>query len=179
MNLRRVILPDGPACPSRVSGWELRLPPLGLPVLRRISLCRHAVAITPMDTRVGSSRSPVKPRACGLPHPFAGSASTLPVSRPAQRSLTLRPACSRSRPRRPFPSEASAVLLPPLPLRLLPAGAKVARWDLHPLKKGAFARRALSLFLPQTSCSVDAKYRTNITQDVLRNIMDANFRAFP
>ena len=36
--------PHGPACPSRASGWEDALPPLGLPVLRAISLlqtCRR------------------------------------------------------------------------------------------------------------------------------------------
>jgi hypothetical protein len=62
---------------------------------------RHAVAITPVGPQVGSSRSP---ETCdsGLPHPFAGSAPTLNVSRPAQRSLTLRPGCSRSPPRDPF-----------------------------------------------------------------------------
>ena len=38
-------------------------------------------------------------------------------------------------------SKASAVSLPPLPLRLLPAGAKVAGRDLHPLKSAALARR--------------------------------------
>jgi hypothetical protein len=87
--------PNGPAYPSRASGWESRLPPLGLPVLRPISLYRHAVAITPVGPQVGSSRSP-ETCGSGLPHPFAGSAPTLNVSRPAQRSLTLRPACSRS-----------------------------------------------------------------------------------
>ena len=44
-------------------------------------------------------------------------------------------------PKRPFPSKASAVSLPPRPLRLLPAGATVAGWDLHPLKNDTFARR--------------------------------------
>ena len=34
-----------------------------------------------------------------------GSASELPVSRPAQRSLALRPVCSLSRPWRPVPSK--------------------------------------------------------------------------
>jgi len=65
-------------------------------VLRPISLCRHAVAITPVGPQMGSCCSP---RTCGggLLHPFAGSAPTLPVSRPARRSLVLRPACSRSR----------------------------------------------------------------------------------
>jgi len=65
-------------------------------VLRPITLCKHAVAITPVGPQVGSSRSP-ETCDCGLPHPFAGSAPTLPVSRPSRRSLTLRPACSRSR----------------------------------------------------------------------------------
>src|SRR5882724_11246492 len=46
--------------------------------------------------------------------------------------LALRPACSRSRPRRPFPSKASTVLLPPLPLRLLPAGATSCRVGIAP-----------------------------------------------
>jgi len=116
---------------------------LGSPVLRPISLCKHAVAITPVGPQVGSRRSP---DACdsGLPRVSAGSAPTSNVSRPAQRSLALRPACSRGRPRRPFPSEASAVSLPPLPLRLLPAGATVAGWELHPLKIDTLARRTLT-----------------------------------
>ena len=65
-------------------------------MLRPISLSRHAVAITPVGPQEGSFRSP---DTCdrGLPHPIAGSAPTLPVSRPARRSLALRPACSRNR----------------------------------------------------------------------------------
>jgi hypothetical protein len=58
------------------------------------------------------------------PSPFeAGSAPAITLSRPAQRSRTLRPAWSRSRPRRPFAPKAPTVSLPPPPLRLLPAGA--------------------------------------------------------
>src|SRR6266702_2581081 len=93
------------------------------------------------DHRRESCRSPDETCDGGLPHPFTGSAPTLRLSRPARRSLTLRPDCSRSRPRRPFPSKASAVLLPPLPLRLLPAGTTFAGWELHPLKIDAFSRR--------------------------------------
>jgi hypothetical protein len=63
------------------------------------------------------------------------------ISRPARRSRMFWPACSRGRLTRPFPSKASAVLLPPLPLRLLLAGATVARWDLYPLKNDALERR--------------------------------------
>jgi len=84
------------------------------------------------DHRRGWCRSPGGTCDGGLPHPDAGSAPTLNVSRLAQRSLALRPACSRSRPRRPFPSKASAVLLPPLPLRLLPAGATSCRVGIAP-----------------------------------------------
>jgi len=49
--------------------------------------------------------------------------AALRFSRPAQRSLALRPACSPSRLLRPSAPEASAVSLPPLLLWLLPGGA--------------------------------------------------------
>ena len=42
---------------------------------------------------------------------------------------------------RPSTPEASAASSPPQPLRLLLAGATVARWDSHPLKTGALSRR--------------------------------------
>ena len=44
----------------------------------------------------------------------------------------------------PFTPEASAASLPPRLLQLLPAGAKVAGWDLRPLKDRALARRTLT-----------------------------------
>src|SRR5262249_32361418 len=132
--------PPGPACPSRASGWRSRAATAGASRVAQLSVCRHAVALTPAGPRTGSVRSP-EVRGVGLPCYSGRSAPALPVSRPARRSLTLRPAGSPSRPRRPSPSKASAVSLPPLPLRLLPAGAKAAGWELHPLKNCAFARR--------------------------------------
>jgi hypothetical protein len=65
------------------------------PILH-LSAYRHAVAITPVGPQQGSVRSP---DSCdrGLPRVSGGSAPTSNVSRPAQRSLTLRPACSRDR----------------------------------------------------------------------------------
>jgi hypothetical protein len=45
---------------------------------------------------------------------------------------------------RPFSSRAPTGWLPPRSSRLLPAGATVAGWELHPLKIAAFARRTLS-----------------------------------
>ena len=124
--------PHGPTCPSRVFGWETS-PTAGV---SRVALdlpvqtCRRHY---PGGTTGRGDVAPLREtRDGGLPHPLAGSAPTFPVSRPARRSLTLRPACSRSRPRRPFPSKASAVSLPPLPLRLLPAGATSCRVGIAP-----------------------------------------------
>jgi hypothetical protein len=64
-------------------------------VLRSISVYRHAAVITPVARwaliargTAYSNRFPV-PSGCGLPHPNARSASTLVVSRPAQRSLAI------------------------------------------------------------------------------------------
>jgi len=57
------------------------------------------------------------PSGGGLPQTGAGSATTLDVSRPAQRSLALRPVGSPSRLSDPFVSKAPTVSLPPPPLR--------------------------------------------------------------
>ncbi len=79
----------------------------------------------------GGYRSP-ESHSGGLPRYAGGSASTLCFSRPARRSLTLWPACSRNRLKRSFPSKASTVSSPPPPLRLLPAGATSYRAGFEP-----------------------------------------------
>src|SRR5471030_2138089 len=63
-------------------------------------LCLRAVATTP----AGSLGACIVryPSDIGLPRYSGGSAPTSPVSRPAQRSLTLRPTNSRSRQSDPF-----------------------------------------------------------------------------
>src|SRR5271163_1016663 len=68
---------------------------MGPPVLRSISVYRHAVVITPVARwaliargTAYSNRFPV-PSGGGLPHPIARSATTLDFSRPAQRSLAV------------------------------------------------------------------------------------------
>ena len=78
--------------------------PIGFPVLRWISMYRHAVVITPVARWVliargtaYSSRFHSSPAAAAFPIYLAGSASTLVVSRPARRSLALRPVGSPSR----------------------------------------------------------------------------------
>src|ERR1700722_15797190 len=67
----------------------------GFPVLRSISVYRHAAVITPVARwaliargTAYSNRFPVL-SGYGLPHLSARSASTLVVSRPAQRSLAV------------------------------------------------------------------------------------------
>ena len=93
---------------------------LGFPVLRWISVYRHAVVITPVARWVliargadYSNRFPFIPSDSGLPHPSARSASTLVVSRPAQRSLALRPVGSLHRQSDTSVSKAPTVSLPP------------------------------------------------------------------
>jgi hypothetical protein len=65
---------------------------MGVPVLRLPSSFIHAIAITPVEL-IGCI-SLTSPTSIGLLRINAGSASTFTVSRPAQRSLTLRPVCS-------------------------------------------------------------------------------------
>ena len=112
-----------------------------LPVLRAISLGRHAVATTPAGScEMLSFHSPTT---AAFPEILPGRLPHLGLSRPAQRSLTLRPAYSLSRQMRPVASKAPTISLPPSPLRLLPAGTTVAGRDLHPLKMHALARRTV------------------------------------
>ena len=87
-------------------------PPTGLPVLLLSPSCTHAATTTPAEP-VGA-RVARFPTAVSLPRISGGSASALPVSRPARRSLALRPARSLSRPRRPFVIEVlQSSSLPP------------------------------------------------------------------
>src|SRR6202521_5446841 len=90
---------------------------------------RHYPGGTPGLRRSSSARD------SGLPQETGGSAPTLPFSRPARRSLSFRPACSPSRPRRPFTPEAPMASFPPPPLRLLPAGATSCRVGFAPTGK--------------------------------------------
>ena len=104
----------GPACPSRESGWRTHSPHRkGLPVLLTSPVCRHAAANTPVGPlgliargTAYSNRFPV-PSGGGLPLPNAGSASTLVLSRPAQRSLAVTACRLAESPKRPVCLEGS------------------------------------------------------------------------
>ena len=112
----------------------------GLPVLPPPPSSMRAAVITPAEPT--GARVARFPAGGSLPRYSGGSASASPVSRPAQRSLALRPAWSLNRPRRPVAPECfsrSHYLLQPL--RLLPAGATVAERGSHPQGDDAFPRR--------------------------------------
>src|ERR1700738_1730840 len=81
-----------------------------------------------------------RPSVSAFPDSTIGSACTSTFSRLAQRSLTLRPAHSRSHQIRDRYPGASDISSPPCLPRLLPAGA-VAGWALHPLENAALSRR--------------------------------------
>ena len=128
--------PAGPSWSSRFPGWRVRAT-VGASRVAAVSLFTHAAASTPAEP-VGA-RVARFPTAVSLPRINGGSASALPVSRPAQRSLRVA-ACvlAESPTGDPSSSECfSAVRYLPAPLRLLPAGATVAGRDSHPLGHSA------------------------------------------
>ena len=87
--------------------------PHGFPVLRSISVYRHAVVNTPVARWALIARGtaysncfPV-PSGCGLPHIHARSATTLDFSRPAQCSLAITACRLAESPKRPVCLEGS------------------------------------------------------------------------
>ncbi len=104
------------------------------------SSCTHAAAHTPAETTgLSRSRPLAVPVAGSLPRYNGGSASASTFSRPARRSLALRPACSLNRPRRSVsPKCFSPFRYLHDPLRLLPAGTNKlpggirTRWSAVP-----------------------------------------------
>jgi hypothetical protein len=98
----------------------------------------------PRWTRWGSVAR-LTPTNGGLPRLTGGSAPTLPVSRPAQRSLALRPARSLSRLARPFfVGVFQRKSLPPLPAPTASGWSdQFAGWDSHPLETAVFARHTV------------------------------------
>ena len=120
----------------------------GFPVFRWISVYRHAAVITPVARWVGSLVGRPIPTVsllasgCGLPRQVAGSASTSVISRPARRSLALRPACSPrgQKPRVSLEGSDGFVTSTAAPIAT-GWSDPVARRESHPLKILDFARR--------------------------------------
>jgi hypothetical protein len=115
--------------------------PHGLPVLRSISVYRHAVVNTPVARwaliargTAYSNRFPV-PSGCGLPHIHARSATTLDFSRPAQRSLAITACRLAESPKRPVCLEGSDGFVTSTAAPIATGWSDpVAGWELHPLK---------------------------------------------
>ena len=97
--------PDRPSLP--LTGFRLvrATPPTGLPVLLPSPSSMRAAANTP----AGPAGALVAhfPASGSLPQRTGGSAPAFQVSRPAQRSLALRPAWSLDHPRRPVTPKAT------------------------------------------------------------------------
>ncbi len=112
-------------------------PPTGLPVLLLSPSSMRAAANTPAEPPGALvARFPV---GGSLPRIVGGSASATCFSRPARRSLALRPAWSLSRPRRPFSiGVLQAMSLPPSPAPIASGwndswpGGICTRWEIAP-----------------------------------------------
>ena len=115
--------------PGRPHGHGRNRPPSPVDPELLITAGASRVAFRPLcympsllPRQVGGSCSLILFPLIGLPQVRGGSAPASWISRLAQRSLTLRPARLQSRHYDPLPPEASAALLPPPLLRLLPGG---------------------------------------------------------
>ena len=78
------------------------------------------------------------PHSCSLPLLLGGSASALSLSRPAQASLTLRPAGLLSRLKRPLSRGSSPAGYPAEPLVSYQINRQLSEWNLPPLVIRAF-----------------------------------------
>ncbi len=142
-----VLRASPPPCPARPVPRGMPVgacaPPPGLPVLPPSPSCTHAAANTPAETP--GARVARFPDASCLPRNNGGSASALCFSRPARRSLALRPACSLSRPKGgPSRRSASVHVVTSMTrsdgFRL---ERQLAGRASHPLGASALARRTL------------------------------------
>ena len=78
------------------------------------------------------------PRPPGLPRCSGGSASISSLSRPAQALLTLRPAGSLNRPRRPLSRGSNPASHPAKPLVSYQINRQLSGWNFPPLVRRAF-----------------------------------------
>src|SRR5208337_4329287 len=128
-----VRLPHGPLPNTQRRSRDLR--PRGSPPITRITLptCRSHY---PDGSNGRLCR--LLPRPPGLPRCSGGSASISSLSRPAQALLTLRPAGSLNRPRRPLSRGSGPASHPARPLVSYQINRQLPGWNLPPLVKRAF-----------------------------------------
>jgi hypothetical protein len=105
-------------------------------------LCVHAIAITPTDS-MELVRSSVSIDS-GLPCEKVRSAPAIVFSRPAQRSLTLRPARSSSRQATLYIESSDSFVASAAASIAAGWSEPVPGRELHPLKSSAFSRRTFS-----------------------------------
>ena len=135
-----VRLPPGPS-PQRCRSRDLR--PDGSPPITRFTLpaCRAQYPGGSNDCMRRLLR-----HLCRLPRFEGGSASASVLSRPAQASLTLQPAGSLNRPRRPLSRGFNPASHPAKPLVSYQGNRQFPGWNLPPLVKravGAHLKNAL------------------------------------
>jgi hypothetical protein len=155
------------------------LAPNGSPPITRITFptCR---AHYPGGSSGCSCR--LLPRSHGLPQMAGGSASALSLSRPAQASLTLRPAGSLSRPRRPLSRGSSPCGCPHGPLVSYRINRQLSGWNLPPLVIRAFGAlchertRALQQARRMVGYSISSSARASSLSGSVRPIVRAVFR---
>jgi hypothetical protein len=88
------------------------------------------------------------PRSHGLPQMAGGSASALSLSRPAQASLTLRPAGLLSRLKRPLSRGSSPSGYPAEPLVSYQINRQLSGWNPPPLVIRAFGAHCQDRYMP-------------------------------
>ena len=110
-------------------------------------LCLHAVAITPAGS-MKLVRSSIFID-CGLPYVTVRSAPAIVFSRPAQRSLTLRPARSRSRQATLYTESSDSFVASAAASIATGWSEPVPGRELHPLKSSTFHGALLRQLTPE------------------------------
>src|SRR5271166_5613619 len=142
-----VRLPHGPLPNTQRRSRDLR--PRGSPPITRITLppCH---AHYPDGSNGCICR--LLPRPPGLPRCSGGSASISSLSRPAQALLTLRPAGSLNRPRRPSSRGSGPASHPARPLVSYQINRQLSGWNLPPLQNARNKHRTQSWLWQDNVC---------------------------